>query len=620
MKKIFTITTLVFAFAIANSAQGQKIKLDESSKAGSATKSEKISVPCQGSIHSATTDLKWRPILTKKIEAFEPKIPNEELIEQMKAEKLQQKIQSYKGELPENKSTNSIDPVVGTNYLGNENNGSSPLDNTIAISNGGWIVSVANCTIEYDNTSGATTYYNDLLTFLGDGTISGVCDPVVIYDAAADRFILFVQTSPITSDSKILVLFSKTNNPTDGWWYYKLTGNPLNNGEGFDYPKLAVSNNELYIAGNLFFEPAGSFDQAVLYQINKNSGYTGGSLTWQYWYNIAGTPFTLLPLSDGQGNNYGPGCYLVATDAGGSSNIKLYDLTDDMTGSPTLNLYNVSTTAYSPAGDAQQSGTSCLLSNGDCRTLSGFYLNGFIHFVFHSDIGSGWNGINYNRLNVGSKTNQSSMFGSAGSYDYSYPSVASFGFGSSDKSVLINFGRASSAIYPEIRVVNCDNGMNWSNSVLVKSSSSFVSYTSSTNERWGDYTGAFRKLNSSNPSVWISGSFGTTSNDWSAWNAEVHGGAGSGISSVATKEQFNLYPNPIIETFTIEFTLTENTPLEINIVDMDGKMVKELYHGNASQGDNNFSFNKANLAKGTYFLVIKSNSSILKNEKIIIAG
>jgi hypothetical protein len=288
-----------------------------------------------------------------------------------------------------------------------------------------------------------------------------------------------------------------------------------------------------------------------------------------------------------------------------------------MTGSPSLNLYNVSTSASSLASNSSQLGTSCLLDIGDCRALSGFYLNGVIHFVFHSDIGSGWNGINYNRLTVSSKTNQSGTFGSVGNYDYSYPSVASFATTSTDKSVMINFGRASSSIYPEIRVVNCDNTMNWSGSTLVKSSSGYISYTSSSKERWGDYTGISRKHNSSSPSVWISGSFGNSSNQWDAWNAEIHG-TPSGIEPLATQNKLRVFPNPVIQTFQVGFTLIENTELIINILDIGGKIVKELYRGKAMQGENSFSFNKANLSGGTYFLVIKDNSNIFINEKIVI--
>ncbi len=616
-----TLIAFILTISIISTVKGQepKIKLYESDKVGGATKSEMFTVECNGAVRPVSADLKWRPVLNKKTTAFEPKIPNEELIERIKAEKLKLKYQTSDNEGAGEKSTATVTPIVGVNYSANPSNGNSPLDNSIAISNGGWIISVANTTIEYDDMTGTTSYFNNLISFINDATITSVCDPVIIYDSGSDRFIFFCQTSPITVNSKIIILFSQTNNPNDGWWRYTLSGNPLINGEGFDYPKLAVSTNELYITGNLFYQPAGTFDQAILYQINKGNGYSGASMNWQYWHNISGSPFTLLPVSFGQNGSYGPGCYLIATDDAGSSSIDLYDLTDDMTGSPSLNHYNVSTSSYSPAADSHQLGTTCLLDNGDCRALSGFYLNGIVHFVFHSDIGTGWNGINYNRLDVAANTNQSATFGLVGSYDYSYPSVASFAMSSTDKSVMINFGRVSTTIYPEVRVVNCDDAMNWSGSTLVKGSSSYVSYTSSTKERWGDYTGISRKHNSSTPSVWVSGSFGTSLHKWNAWNAEIHDNTTTTVNAVSGKNEIKIFPNPIIETFNIEFTINENTNIEINILDLSGKVVKQLFAGRAFQGINTFSFNKANLSDGTYFIVIKNNSNIIKNEKIIVA-
>lgn len=604
--------TFVLAFAQS------RITLDESKKLGSATKSSVYTLTCSGEVNTPTTDLKWRPVLTKKTTAFEPKRPDEELIERIKAEKLVLTQNKSVSEINSENSTLATTPVIGTNYLGNENNGTSPMDNQLAISNGGWIVSVANNTIEYDNMSGSTIYYNDIVTFINDPLITSVCDPYVLYDKGADRFIFFCQTSPIAYTSKILIFFSKTNNPNDGWWYYKLTGNPKNISEGFDYPKLAISNNELYITGNLFFDPALTFDESVIYQISKSNGYSGGSLTWQYWTGISGYPFTLLPVSEGHGNSFGPGCYFVATASSGASNIQLYDLTNDIGGSPTLNYYNVPTTPYSPAADAYQAGTTCMLDNGDCRSLSGFYLNGTIHFVFHSDIGSGWNGINYNRLNLSTLANQSSTFGSVGNYHYSYPTVVSFTTSATDKSVMVGFGRTSSSIFPEVRVVNCDNGMNWSSSTLVKSSSSYVSYTSTTKERWGDYTGSSRKHNSSVPSIWMNGMWGTSMNEWSTWVAEVHNSF-IGIDENQEGNQLKVFPNPVIETFNVEFNLVETETIQISVIDLNGKKIKELFSGKALQGLNSFSFNKANLAVGTYFLTITDNSKIIKNEKIIVA-
>jgi hypothetical protein len=250
--------------------------------------------------------------------------------------------------------------------------------------------------------------------------------------------------------------------------------------------------------------------------------------------------------------------------------------------------------------------------------LSGFYLNGLVHFVFHSDIGGTWNGINYNRLNVNSLTNQSSTYGLQGSFDYSYPSVSSYATSASDKSVMIGFGRSGSTIHPEVRVVNCDDGMSWSPSTLVKASSGFVSYSSPTIERWGDYTGTARKHNSGNPSIWMNGMFGNNSNKWDTWIAEIHDNE-AGLAENETTSDLKIYPNPIIETFIVDFDLTVGTELEINIIDISGNVVKELFKGMANSGENVFSFNKAKLSPGTYFLIINDNSNTIKNEKIIIS-
>ena len=91
-----------------------------------------------------------------------------------------------------------------------------------------------------------------------------------------------------------------------------------------------------------------------------------------------------------------------------------------------------------------------------------------------------------------------------------------------------------------------------------------------------------------------------------------------GGTSKKEEEKLKVYPNPVFESFSIEFTLETTTPLTIEVKDVAGKVVKQLFAGKANQGLNHFSFNKANLAAGTYFLVISNPSSIIKNEKIII--
>jgi hypothetical protein len=619
-KAISFIITLHLLVLTSVFSQDLKPKLDQSKIVGNGVKSNQISSVCLGDETAPSLDLNWKPLLVRKkeLKEFHPEVPDEEKLDSIKKAKQLNKQESFRPNAENDYQ--KITPILGANWLGNLNSGSSPLDNNIAISNGGIIVSVSNDILEIDDNQGSLLYYNDFVTFFNSSSIEDVCDPVVLYDNQADRFILFFQECSGTSaNSKLCIAFSKTNNPSvDGWWKYLITGNPLNDGSWFDYPKMSISSNELYITGNLFYE-TGGFNEAILYQIDKNDGYNGAALTWQYWHNISGSPFTLLPVGHGQGLNFGPGCYLVATDNSGASTIDLYDLTDYMTGNPSLNHYSISTTSYSPAANANQLGSSCLLDNGDCRALSGFYLDGTIHFVFHSDIGNGWNGINYNRLNVSSGSNASAMIGLEGSYDYSYPAIASIGNGITDKSVIIGFLRSGSDIYPQVRAINCDNTMAWSSSILVKGGDDFASYTSATTERWGDYTGACRKYNSSN--VWINGMFGTIDNNWDTWIAEISIGQNGLEETASSSSKIKVSPNPIYNNYSIEFNLEQSKEIEIQLVDQNGNIIKSLYSDYAHSGTNKFSFNKGMLPSGMYFLeILDKSKNKIQNEKIIISS
>lgn len=618
--------SIILSFLMVGFSFGQykKNSLPENAKViHQATKSQEYKVEVMSIIAPQSVDLKWMPILRKQKSMHHSK--NNLEIQRIKSDKMKIKKQfDDKSEAQEeiNQDFNPyLNPTLNRNFQGNVNNGSSPLDNSVAISNTGKIVSVINTSIEFYDENGVRTYTNSIENFFGNSSIVNVCDPLVVYDSGADRFVFFAQEcSGEYANTQLLICFSQTNDPNGKWNNYMITGNPVKNNTWFDYPKVGLSTNELYITGNSFTND-GDFVEALLYQIDKNAGYAGTSLKWQYWNNITSGPFTLLPVSYGQAGNYGPGCYLVSTNPMGASTIDLYDLTDDMSASnEELKHYQVNTTAYSPAANGEQKGTTTTLDNGDCRTLSGFYLNDMIHFVFHSDYDSGYNGLNYNRLNLSTLSNTSKMFGFKG-YEFSYPSIASFSNVKTDKSVLIGFGRTSSTIYPEMRAVVCDDAMNFGSSVVVKEGVSFTEFSASTGEveRWGDYTGICKRHNATNPTVWVSGMYGTKDNDWDTWIAELSPSSVSGIHDNSQTQSSNLYPNPVYDQFTLEFEMFMPTPIQIAIFNVNGELVQQLFNGESKAGRNLFSFNKSNLTTGTYFLKIKSADKIIQNEKIIIS-
>jgi hypothetical protein len=524
--------------------------------------------------------------------------------------------------LPEETEKVMFNPQLGPNFIGNLNNGSSPADNSIAVSNNGVLVSVSNTLIEMYSTSGQLLYSNTIDVFFNDPTISVVCDPVVIFDSGVNKFIFFAQECTGESyNSNLLICFSTTNNPLDGWYNYKLSGDPFSENNWFDYPKMAVSNNEVYITGNLF-NNSDVFNQSAIFQIEKNNGFVGGTINSQVWSgnSLTGTPFTLLPVSYGHQGNYGPGCYLVATSSAGDNRVWLYDLTGDMSStSETINGYEFNCSPYSVAAPGLQQGTTSKLDNGDCRALSGFYLNGVIHFVFHSDFGSGYNGINYNRLDLNGWSLQNSTYG-AGGYEYSYPSVASFATSTADNTVVIGFLRTGSSIKPQIRALSCNSGMTWVSSILVKSGISYNNDMPNANNvcRWGDYTGITRLHNSPVPVLWMNGMFANNNHEWDTWIAQINTTGNTAVEDMSLEKDVLVYPNPTNSKFTIEFFCRNSGNLKLNLISSAGQTVKLLIDKKTSNGQKNFSFDTTNLPEGIYFLQIELDGKLLQTEKVVV--
>ncbi|TNF29229.1 MAG: hypothetical protein EP314_02970, partial [Bacteroidetes bacterium] len=425
-------------------------------------KSEPLTAECLGLRKFQDVESNWMRTVSSR--SIQHGAPNKSELDRRKQEKTRLKFENVSRDVtPEVENALAVTPTVGRNFLGNELFGGTPADNSMGISNGGIIVSADNATMEvYDGDAQnpylfTLTSHYDFFSFLNPAPQASIYDPKVLYDSGADRFIYMILHGTSSQLSELLICFSKSNNPAqDGWWVYRVQANQGHPGSWFDYPNIAVSNNELYISGNMFTD-AGQNSGNVLFQIQKNPCYNGQNINYQYWANVVDntneTAFTMVPLSWGQQGNYGPGVLLVANETSEPSDrIMVFDLTDDMTASnEQLNAYSANTDFFDVGGQAAQSGSNVLLDIGDNRIQNGFYLNGVIHFVFCSDIGQGWNGVNYKRITTNNLSVQGATFGNVGQFDYCYPAVASSGADQNDKSVIIGFLRSGQSIFPEFR-------------------------------------------------------------------------------------------------------------------------------------------------------------------------
>lgn len=518
----------------------------------------------------------------------------------------------------------AVTPEIGVAFEANWSSQQTPPDNSMAISNGGWIVTCNNDGILYYSSAGTYSFgafWSDF--FSGQGLNANIYDPKVLYDSQADRFFMVVLHGSTAADSKLLLCFSQTNDPNDGWWIYQLPGNVMQNNTWFDYPSIGVSNNEVYVSGNLFTSGNNQFNQAILFQVQKAQGYAGNNLNWQYWFGLDSDigGFTVTPASWGQSGNYGPGILLVSSAAGGDNRYVLWDLTDDMTGNPALNTYTVTVPAYSPAADAQMPGNADLLDNGDCRLLGAFYLNNTVHCVHHKDVGSGWNGIAYTRININNLSATQQTFGTPGVADISYPQFASYATTTSDPSVMIAHLRSSTSVYPEVRVVNCDAGMNWSSGVQVKAGETYVDFIQG-EDRWGDYTGMARKHNATEPEVWLAGCYGANisgvlNNTWKTWVAQI-GGSSTAVAETSTAPAAQVFPSPAVDLFTVVFQVRDREEHVIEVLDALGAVVKQLHRAVLNPGEYRASFNRGQLAPGQYLISIRTPNTRIAHEKLVV--
>ncbi|MDX1909871.1 MAG: PKD domain-containing protein, partial [Saprospiraceae bacterium] len=404
-----------------------------------------------------------------------------------------------------------VDPYVTLDFKGNTYNGWTPTDNSVAVSDDGYIVSVVNSSLMFATDDGTVLLEESFDSYLDFLNLTGsYFDPRVIYDPIEDKFIMVVLSGNSPSNSNVVIGFSTTSDPTDTWWFYVYDGDPTNTNKWFDFPSIGVSATEIFISGNLFTSND-VFDQVVIYEFEKARGFAGQNLGGWFWDDVrdadGNRDFTVVPISFGFDGAIGPGIFFISSNSGGGNEVMMYYTTDIGANNPTLEVFSASTAQYDVPINGYQLGSSDEIMTNDCRIQSGYWANGILHFVLntaHTDL---YTRIYYGRLNTDNLTVDARRFGLT-EYEYAFPSVIPFTTDETDQTALIAFLRTGSAIYPQFRVVTCDNAGAFSGSVLVKGGEDYVDFSFDSQERWGDYSGISRRHLNNEVEVWVAGSYG----------------------------------------------------------------------------------------------------------------
>ena len=197
----------------------------------------------------------------------------------------------------------NLDVAIGLNFDGIASNGYAPSDSNMAVGPKD-IVEVVNVEYQVFNKTGGTiagptSITNIFASLSGDCSTNTYGDPVVLYDRAADRWVLSMIGAGSTISECIAV--SKTNDPTGAYYLYGYSfGNNLN-----DYPKLgtwATASNSAYLATYDIFVNGSSFGGSDLCGLDRTKMLAGNASAAQLCQMTPSSEFSYLP-SDMDGPN-----------------------------------------------------------------------------------------------------------------------------------------------------------------------------------------------------------------------------------------------------------------------------------------------------------------------------
>lgn len=77
------------------------------------------------------------------------------------------------------------------------------------------------------------------------------------------------------------------------------------------------------------------------------------------------------------------------------------------------------------------------------------------------------------------------------------------------------------------------------------------------------------------------------------------------------------FPNPVSENATISFSLEDASPVTIRLIDLNGKVIREISNGAYEPGNYQISFSSESLTAGLYFLQLTSSDGMVTTKLMI---
>lgn len=603
---LLTVLVLLLSFQIGTAQQAR---------------SKRYKAPKAGQIDLSTVNDKYNVRIGPK-EAPEPESKADEIkmnaIKAYNKSRFPRKITQIQSSTAR---TTSVDtPIVLLKFQTDTFSGIPP-DNSAAASNENRMIAVMNDMFTvYDPYNDSFIHQISLEAFsrttgLGSSLTNYRYDPKVIYDPNADRFIC-IMLNGTDQYNDIVLSFSQTNDPNGTWNFYVFPGNFANDTTWFDYPAIAITQDEVFFTGNkVKFDSTwqAGFKESVIYQVRKTDGYSGAtSVTYRIFDSITYNGDylrCLYPLNPAD-TILGPAQYLLSNKDFDTLNDSVFIVQiPDTIGAPDsiLSVTAVaSSLAYGMPPDALQPDTATGLATNDNRILGGFIKDQEIQFVCTSiDPANGASAIYHGIIsNFNTAPTATGNFYTIDTLDFGYPNISYTGnSGSGYNQSIISFDYSGANLAPSYGAIFYD-GSSYSNIVTIRSGQSYIDELSGNLQRWGDYSGS-HPFYGSIGKVWVEGLYGRWNHNYGNYFAELASPYyNSKVPTVSPARTANgmLYPNPAREMVRFEFTIGTRQNYRFLISELQGRIIDQIANKVCEPGENVIQFNTASLAPGTYFL------------------
>lgn len=535
---------------------------------------------------------------------------------------------------------NTPRPEVLDSLGGNNYSGSVPNDDDFAIGRNQQIIRVRNSTIgAYDYSKDSLLYESTLFRFYRPTTIlpGSKYDPRALYDPVADRFIVLYLSGNTWENSKIIAAFSKSNDLADGFNIYVIDGNPLNDSTWSDYPHISISEHDLFVTMNTFYNGSSNnsgYVQTTIRQLDKAAGYDSLPMVEHYYANLKVGNRNLFNFTgmDRGSDHYPENAphYLLSTRNLDSINDSIFvvSITGKALDNPQLNLDIYTTeTPYGLPPDAQQANNHTFDCN-DSRVQGGFIQDGLIQFVGNTITAQGNAGIYHGIINrYGPKNNIYFKIINLDPVDIGYPQITYTGKSAAEIEAILSFNHTGDSLNAGFSCMFFDNDSSYSYRQQIVEGGDYIDIISSNGnrkyERWGDYTGNQAAYGETGV-VWASGYEATANGQPLTAVAKLRSpNWQKSPTNISTEEEnltkSSLSPNPVIDWFKVDLNVDQEQILEFSLWAIDGRQiplfqVQEL----AMPGLNTFRFRTESLQSGNYILIAKNaqGQSVLQ-EKIV---